>query len=48
MSWVTYENEFSLIQSLLKEAPLLPVPVVSDTLSEIGKNPVKQVMVSRL
>jgi hypothetical protein len=28
---------------LLKEAPLSPVPLASDTLSNVGKNPVKHV-----
>lgn len=34
--------------AVLPEAPLLPVPVISDTLSEVGKNPVKQAIVVTL
>ena len=32
----------------LKEAPLSPVPLASDTLSKVGKNPVKHVTWSLL
>lgn len=35
-------NSTDLVR-LLKEAPLSPVPLASDTLSNVGKNPVKQV-----
>ncbi|KAH8988959.1 Metalloenzyme, LuxS/M16 peptidase-like protein [Lactarius akahatsu] len=34
--------------TVLPNVPLLPVPLVSDTLSEVGKNPVKQAIVVTL
>jgi len=40
--WIKYFG------AILPEAPLLPVPVTSDTLSKVGKKPVKQAIVVTL